>query len=437
MKILTNKNDLINQFESIYEEIKNFKSIKVSQVTHKIRDKMFELGVRLFENWYYENIGTGYSGNIIKREVNGREDFMEFHGYLERNYLCCLGEVRLKRAYYTGNNNSLFPIEEEYSWLKDEFLPDIKELSCYVSMLEPYDTASEMMKKVGGIEISSSSLQKITKSIGERLVKKEDEQVNSENYNNSKMNKNIDLLIISSDGACINTENGWKEVKNGTIYQIKKNTNGELEAFDKSYISRIENCSDFGKRLYYESRRRHLGSAKEVVTIGDGAKWIWDMFGNYYPRATQIVDWYHATEHLWNIIELMYGNRDNEKGKDFEKRCEDFLYDGLISLLENTIIEKTKELGIKCTTQRYKNIEKEINYFKTNEKRMKYSVFEEKGFPIGSGVIEGACKHLVQIRLKRNGMKWSIKGAHDVLQLRCLYLSNRWNEVENAIEDAA
>jgi hypothetical protein len=367
--------------------------------------------------------------------INGKNETLKFINHIEKTYISCLGEVKFKRSYYQNESCTYIPIEENYSWLTDEYLPDVKEISCYVSMLEPYEMASEMLEKVGGIKVSASTLQKLTKTIGEKLVKKEDDLTMDLSY--EKPSKEIEKLVISCDGTCINTENEWKEVKNGAIYEIKANKKGELHAINKSYVSRMENCHDFGKRLYIESRRRCVGWAKQVITIGDGASWIWDLFNNYFPNSIEIIDWYHAIEHLWDIIELMYGNRENEQGKLFEKKCEDYLYNGFISLLENTIIEKALELNIYEGSERFKNIKNKIPYFTKNEKRMKYADFEKNGYPIGSGVIEGACKHLVQIRMKRSGMKWSIKGAHDVLQLRCLYLSNRWNEVENVIESAA
>ena len=90
--------------------------------------------------------------------------------------------------------------------------------------------------------------------------------------------------------------------------------------------------------------------------------------------------------------------------------------------------------NIKDGCNKYKQIDVEINYFMKNIAKMQYKDFEDKGYPIGSGVIEGACKNLVQIRMKRNGMRWSNDGAHAVLQLRCLYLSGRWNEVEDYTE---
>jgi hypothetical protein len=432
MKILSNKDEIINYFESIYEEIINENDMKISDLTKCIRDKMQRIGAKMFEIWFNENIGSGYSGTKITKQINDKKEVLRFHGHLDRTYLCCLGYVNLKRSYYKNKNHNCFPIEENHKWLKDEFMPDIKELSCFLTMLEPYDMAKEILKKVGNISISSFTLQKITKSTSNILVKNEDELLESKKSYIPK--NNPELLVISTDGAKINTDEGWKEVKSGAVYQVKKNKSNELTAYNKTYVSRIENYKTFGKRLYTESRKRGVSFAKEVVTIGDGAKWIWDLFGKYYPNSVEIVDWYHATEHLWDIIDLLYGSRTSEAGKLFEKKCEDLLYAGLIYLLRDTILDKINELKIREKTSRYKLIIKEINYFIKNEKRMKYEHFEEMNYPIGSGVIEGACKHLVQIRMKRNGMKWSVKGAHGILQLRCLYLSDRWGEVEDVIE---
>lgn len=436
METLPNKNDIIKYFENNFDEIINLKDCKITDLSMKIKNKMLEIGSKILESWFVTNIGNGYQGCKIKKEINGNVEDLRFYNHLEKTYFSCLGEIKLKRSYYQNSNTGCFPIEEEYQWLKDEFLPDIKEISCYASMLEPYDMASKMLEKIGCIKISPSSLQKITKTIGTMLVEKEDE-IQKKNIFYEKPIKDIDLLVISYDGTCIKTKEDWKEVKTGAVYEIKKDKKNEIHAINKSYISRIENCKDFGKRIYEESRRRHLGYAKQIVTIGDGAKWIWEISNNYYPKSIEIVDWYHATEHLWEIIEFIFGSRGSENGIKFEEKCENLLYNGLIFLLEKTITDKMIELKIKQNTERYKSIIRGINYFKNNEQRMKYSDYEDKGLPIGSGVIEGACKHLVQLRMKRTGMKWSILGAHCILQLRCLFNSDRWNEVEDVIENAA
>jgi hypothetical protein len=122
-------------------------------------------------------------------------------------------------------------------------------------------------------------------------------------------------LVVSCDGLCINTDSDWKEVKNGNIYQVKKDKNNELHAFNKSYISRIENCNDFGENLYEESRKRGIYQDKKC----NNRRWSKMDLGTVKKHFPHIVDWFRATEHLWKIIELMFGNKDIEECRIFEK----------------------------------------------------------------------------------------------------------------------
>ena len=196
MEILSNKDILINEFNLILKEINemDIKNNNASNVTKNIRSKMLGLGNKIFKQWFNNNIGTGYTGYKIRFNNNDQEEILKFHNYIEKKYISCLGEVEIKRAYYRNNNISFFPIEEKYPWLKDVFLPDVKEISCYISMLEPYDMASEMLNKVGGINISASSLQKITKSIGNQLVGIENNSI--ENGEIKHVKDDPDLLVI-------------------------------------------------------------------------------------------------------------------------------------------------------------------------------------------------------------------------------------------------
>jgi hypothetical protein len=436
--ILSNKKEIIKIFEETFKELESFAEITpVNLVTKRIKEKVMLIAAEIFKDWFYKKIGNGYSGTTIEKNINDEIVELKFNNYNEKNYVCCLGNIKLKRAYYLGDGYCCYPSEEKAIWLKDEFMPDVKEMACLVSMIEPYQLASDILYKVGNISISASSLQKITKKIGNELVIREDKDAADYTVSNREQEKNVDLMVISTDGCCINTQDGWKEVKNGAVYQVSRKSDNKLHAYNKSYISRIENSDDFGKRLYMEARRRNIHLAKKIVVIGDGAKWIWNLSKKHFSFCTEIVDWYHATEHLWKIVEYLYGNRENKSGSDFEEGCEDLLYSGFIALLEDKIMKKIDELNIRIKSSRYNEIIRELNYFKTNENRMKYKDFEKLNYPIGSGVIEGECKHLVQLRMKRSGMKWSLSGAHDVLQLRCLYFSNRWHEVENLIMEKA
>jgi len=325
----------------------------------------------------------------------------------------------------------MYPVEKEFKILEDTCFPEVKEMVCYTASIEPYASSQEVLKKLSNINISTAEIQKITKEVGNELVKKENELINQPaKYISPK--KKIDKMAISMDGAMVNTIEGWKEVKSGVIYEFREKEDSTI-SFNKSYISRIENCDDFKKRLKEEARRRSFIDVKELITIGDGAKWIWDIVEKDYPLSIQIVDWYHAKQHLYNIINLLYEKNSNEEVNHFTEKITELLYNGNIECLKKEIHEKILKLNIIDDVGKLSNIHTEIDYFVNNEKRMKYGYFKTKGYPIGSGIIEATCKQLVQLRLKRNGMKWTKKGAHCILQLRCYNLGNRWNEVKELI----
>lgn len=431
------KNELINEFSEYVDKVFNIQKVeKISILTKDIKTNMLSLGAKLVGKWFEKNFGTGYKGTVMKYKTNDKEIILSFVDNMPKTYVCCLGEITLKRAYYHGEKTSLIPLEQEHDFLQSTFWPDVKEMVCLISCIDPYGIASDIIKRLSGIHISASSMEKITKEIGGELAKIEDAKISHiENIEEIKYDSKVEeVLVISADGTGIHTREGWKEVKNAAIYGIKKNNNGDIIADRKSYINRIENSHDFGNRIYIEALRRNVERSKKIITIGDGALWIWEEFSLHFPSSIQIVDWYHATEHLWKVTESLFNEKESEESKRWEDINEDLLYAGKINELVESIKLKTKEQNIKENSNRYYGLQTEMNYFIKNCDRMKYKYFEEQGYPIGSGVIEGACKNLVQLRMKRNGMRWSKEGAHAVLQLRCHYLSNRWNEVVDYAE---
>ena len=426
MNKLNNFENFINHFYIIFNELKKMQSSSIEDISTIVQEKMFFLGQKFLESWFSETIGTGFEGSIIKdNEVEYR-----YNGLLEKNYITILGNITLKRAYYYSKekNTGFYPIENKYSFLKDMCFPEVKDLICYGSCEEPYEKTKELLNRFSKINVSTSEIQKITKEIGRKLVKNEENAIKTD-YEYMSSKKIIDKLVISMDGAMINTYEGWKEVKSGVIYEVEKGKT-ELKSKNKTFVSRIEDSETFGNRMKCEARKRNYLEAKELIVIGDGARWIWELANKEFPRSIKIIDWYHAKEHIYNIIELLYGNRDGKEGNIFAEKCSNLLYDGKIKELE----EEIRELNIYENVSNLIKVQTEIDYFKKNEEKMQYKSFEEKGYPIGSGIIEATCKQLVQLRLKRNGMKWEKEGAHCVLQIRCHYLSNRWDEVKNAIK---
>ena len=190
-----------------------------------------------------------------------------------------------------------------------------------------------------------------------------------------------------------------------------------------TYTGAIETAEEFGKRIYREALNRGWSRAKKKVVIGDGAEWIWNLVAEHFPDAVQIVDLYHARQHLWEVARQLYPNDDvHQKAwmKTHQKR-----------LLDKGKIEKLVDAlwSMRTTnTQVAEKIRTETDYFERNAERMRYPKFRRQHLFVGSGVIEAGCKTMIGFRLKQSGMFWTVRGANAILALRANRLSGRFEQ---------
>jgi len=187
-----------------------------------------------------------------------------------------------------------------------------------------------------------------------------------------------------------------------------------------TYTGAIETVAEFGKRIYLEAGNRGWSRAQKKVVIGDGAGWIWNLADLDFPGAVQIVDLYHARQHLWELARRLYPN-DEGKQKAWMKVHQRRLLDkGKIEKLVSAI-RSLRSHNTEVTEQ----IRIEADYFERNAERMRYPKFRRQHLFVGSGVIEAGCKTVIGFRLKQSGMFWTVRGANAILALRCSHLNGR------------
>jgi len=219
-------------------------------------------------------------------------------------------------------------------------------------------------------------------------------------------------------------ERGWSEIKVGCCYQTrsrvdrKRPSRLEIRAQSTSYVTALEEASSFGWRPWREAVRRGVLAADEVVVLGDAAHWIWNIAQTHFPRATQIVDWYHASEYVWNAASAIWGQASPERAS-WARAQLDLLWESKVSevLVE---LERWRERG--------EAVEAALSYYSEHQARMDYASYRARGLQIGSGSVESACKQLVSARLKQAGMIWDAAGAEAVAVVRAWLLSERWEE---------
>ena len=241
-----------------------------------------------------------------------------------------------------------------------------------------------------------------------------------------------DHAYVMFDGGMIlsrDREHAWKEFKLARIFKQSnhvRDVSKDKNMITKSvYVSHLGSSDAFLKKI--EPYTEYLGY-KKMVFIADGATWIWKWIDDLYEDSVQILDYYHAKEHLCQFAVSHFP--DPKKRSDWIKKMEKLLLNDdvakVIAHLEK-LLKAAKKQKIKDDLLRL------IQYYKNNEKRMKYKTFRDNGYLIGSGAMESAIKNVIQQRLKKSGQRWTVDGAQQVGNLRTLFLSDMHKVVKEKI----
>lgn len=237
------------------------------------------------------------------------------------------------------------------------------------------------------------------------------------------------VLVAEADGVMVRYLDGWHEVKLGLVGGHEQGHTGAL-----SYVAARESSEAFGQRWLCEAARRGalevmcwegpvagrgLAVLRPVVVLGDGAHWIWTLAGDHFGERTEIVDYYHASEHIWMVANTLYG-QGTAQAKKWAQARRSALYEKGAKPVLQALARLRPETAVAKDL-----IRREQGYFRSNQERMAYPQFRKLGLPIGSGAVESGAKHLVQLRMKRPGARWSDLGGQQLLTLRAHLSSGR------------
>jgi len=238
------------------------------------------------------------------------------------------------------------------------------------------------------------------------------------------------VLVAETDGVMVRYRDGWHEVKLGVVGGWEASADPAPEAppgrlLAPSYVAAREESAAFAPRLGAEVARRgglavvgwhgaHQGVAdlRPVVLLGDGAKWIWATVADQFGTVTEIVDFYHACEHLTTVAGLLHGSGTAAATAWATARRDELRDDGVDVILPQLAAPDALSGAAR------EQLATERGYFRSNQARMQYPTFRAQGLPIGSGAVESSAKHLIQQRLKRAGMRWGEVGGRALIALR-------------------
>ena len=215
-------------------------------------------------------------------------------------------------------------------------------------------------------------------------------------------------LYIGIDAAKAHIGGSWHDVKVATLYEAKADSEGRDHPLNTEYCAAQEVSERFGWRTYSQARSRGLERFRELVVIGDGADFIWNQAATHFPTATEVVDFWHASEHIFSLSRTQYGEGSVQGRRWANERVRSLKEEGPVPLLRALKRRKPASDAAK------EAVRLERGYFSKNRKRMNYPTYRDRGMMIGSGPVEAGCKTVVCNRMKQAGMRWRTKHAYGV-----------------------
>jgi len=340
-----------------------------------------------------------------------------------RTLISNCGQLQAQRRYYHCSECSTgwAPWDRLQGLTQRQFTPRLKALVAELAAHMSYSETVYWLGRTLGLEIEESSAEQIVEEVGARARAHQQERIAQAAAGELSVDIAPKRLYLGVDGAHAHIDGSWHEVKH-VVAQIE----GQRQWYDAAR----EPAEQFGERVYALAAGPGVEDAGEVVMLGDGAEWIWNLTAMHFPTAVEILDYYHACEYIHEVADAHYGEGSKGGRRWAARHKRRLLKEGPGPLLRALGAMRAK------TEEAEEVIQRTRGYVRRHRERMRYPQFRARGLQIGSGPVEAACKVITGQRLKRAGMRWSDEGADHVLALRCLAKSGQHDTIRDCARAA-
>jgi len=364
-----------------------------------------------------------------------------YAGRRDKSFNSVLGPLRLERAYYhcAVCEAGFCPRDRSLCLEGGSLSPGVLRMIGLVGAMVSFEEGHELLHELAGVDIATKHVERAAEALGREIAEDEKQVVEPPGVHEPV----APTLYLGMDGTGVPVRKKelvgragkqpdgtakTREVKLVTIWSAEGRDDEGTPVRDPgsvSYSAAIESaaqrdvdetCSEFAARVAREATRRGFERTARQVVLGDGAKWIWNLADEHYPDAVQIVDRFHAKQHLSDVAKSIYG-AGTDLAKQWARERHDELDDGKL----DAILESLRQHSPQDDEAR-----KCIEYIERNRERMRYPDFRAAGLCTSTGVVEAGCKVAIATRCKRAGMHWTVAGADAIIALRCCKLSGRF-----------
>jgi len=366
-----------------------------------------------------------------------------YAGRRGKNFESVLGSLRLERAYYHCElcQAGFCPRDRALGLEGGSLSPSVLRMVGLVGAMVSFEEGHELLHELAGVDVPTKHVERAAEALGREIAKDEKLVVESPGANEPL----APTLYLGMDGTGVPVRKEelvdrpgkqpdgsakTREVKLVTIWSAEGRDEEGTPVRDVgsvSYSAAIESAaqkdtdktpSEFAARVEREATRRGFERAARQAVLGDGARWIWNLADEHFPDAVQIVDRFHAKQHLSKVAKSIY-DADSDMAEQWARERHDELDAGDTEAILTALrlqSPKDDEAG-KC-----------VDYIDRNRERMRYPEFREAGLCTSTGIVEAGCKLAIATRCKRAGMHWTVAGVDAIIALRCCKLSGRFEE---------
>lgn len=352
-----------------------------------------------------------------------------------------LGSVSLKVDYGLDRQTGrwLNPVQRAWGLGPHQKLtPGFTEKLCFtVTATGCYEEAAQLVSKWSG-PMDDSTLHSLVQRMGEQAEQQRQERSERPPAERQPKRGESKLGVLMVDGWQVRHRGEgwgrkrtskprveWHEMKTGVFYlqeQAAQTAGGRGLIEDKVVVSVVGEPMELGQRLHWEAQRGGLSRARQQLFLGDGAAWIWNLKQDRWVKAVGLLDFFHASQHLWEMGRVVAGEQESRLVPWVEERLHKLRH-GQEKKVLSEIAGLKKKRGAAG-----KVLAREQNYFVNHASRMNYQDIARRGWPIGSGAVESACRQK-QCRFKRPGQFWTPKGLRNLIALDEARRNHHWDQL--------
>jgi hypothetical protein len=360
----------------------------------------------------------------------------QYRGSQERSITTTAGVVTVRRRVYYCRicDCCTMPVDDDLRLPKHGCTAHVERMVAKECTDDAFELGVNRIRELAGVYVSTAEAKRITLAVGEFAQKAMQTDAAKAARDPESVARQVHsrrvTVYLFLDGIHTPLVGGWRESKVGCLCIVEGD--GRRRTY---YTHHLGGPYNIGKQIYALAARAGVAESARVVAIGDGAPWIWRQIKLRFPEATQILDWYHATEHLSEVAKVCMQVETLTECGEAGIAANQWYEDAKAAMWEGRIAEVIHRVKQLPSTNQKAAEAKRITaaYFAKNEHRMHYEQYRERGYCIGSGQIESGCKQVIGKRMKGAGMRWREPMAKAMGALRALRLSfRRWDEVVGA-----